>query len=117
MSDPQPEHLAPWAVVRADRPSTPTYSPDLEAAMAIAEERVVANAGVYLVVRVLGRTFPAAEWELETTGDEPDEAGPAAPDRVVTTTAGQIETVAQPFRAILENIEESLAPDPSRIYP
>lgn len=117
MSDPQPEHLAPWAVVRADRPSAPTYCPDCETAMAIAEERVVASAGVYLVVRVLGRTFPAAQWELETTGDDPDEAGPAAPDRVVTTSADQLETAAQPFRAILENIEESLAPAAWRIYP
>lgn len=51
-----------WVVLRADRPSIPTYCPDADTARAIAEERVTANGGEYLVAQVVGRARPITEW-------------------------------------------------------
>ena len=85
-----------FAVCRVGRMAAPVFRESLEDAIGAAQASAEQSGGEYLILRVLGSVRAEAHWTAR--------AGARQPDRVVTTTADQMEVEEWEPRTILENI-------------
>ena len=98
MSDDQTKTTdeGPFAVYRVGGNAAPVFRESLEDAIGAAKAGAEQSGGEYMILRVLGSVRAEAHWTAR--------AGTRQPDRVVTTTADQLEVEEWEPRTILENI-------------